>query len=155
MALPVMDRFSSPHYRWISRAKIFVLGVKYDACETCEIRTATDIRIGCCEREPSLSAGVNAAIASTARHHRPLLHRAGSATWKKTHAAAALRKTRSMAWCEAAARSGRRRGFDLRAFAAIQRQPLALDDLTERHFGCDGVANSQLASFCRETQFIP
>jgi hypothetical protein len=33
MALPVMNRFSSPHYRWISRAKIFVLGVKYDACE--------------------------------------------------------------------------------------------------------------------------
>jgi hypothetical protein len=26
----------------------------------------------------------------------------------------------------------------------IQRQPLALDDLMERHFGCDGVANSQV-----------
>jgi len=26
----------------------------------------------------------------------------------------------------------------------IQRQPLALDDLIEPHFGCDGVANSQV-----------
>ena len=33
MALPVTDRFGSPHYRWINRANLFVLTVKYDACE--------------------------------------------------------------------------------------------------------------------------
>jgi hypothetical protein len=62
MALPVTDRFRSPHDWWISRAKIFVLGVKYDACETCKIRTATDIRIGCYEREQALNAGFSTAM---------------------------------------------------------------------------------------------
>ena len=43
-----------------------------------------------------------------------------------------------------AARSGRRRDLTSEPLPPIQRQPLALDDLMERHFGCDGVANSQV-----------
>lgn len=145
MALPVMNRFSSPHYRWISRAKIFVLGVKYDACETCKIRTATDIRIGCCEREQALNAGVSAAVASTASHHRPLLHRRGrQSNMEKAHTAAALRKRDRWLGAKRAARSGRRRGLTSGPLPPIQRQPLARDDLMERRFGCDGVANSQV-----------
>ena len=117
MALPVMNRFSSPHYRWISRAKIFVLGVKYDACETCKIRTATDIRIGCCECEQALNAGVRAAVASTARHHRPLLHRRRrQRNMEKDRSGAS--QTRSLAWCEARCSVREAARLDLRAFAA-------------------------------------
>jgi hypothetical protein len=67
------------------------------------------------------------------------------ATWKKTHAAAALRKTRSMAWCEARCSEREAARLDLRAFAANP-APAAgpSDDLMERHSGCDDVANSQL-----------
>ena len=95
----------------------------------CKIRTATDIRIGCCEREQTLNAGVSAAVASTASHHRPLLHRRRrQSNMEKTHAATAFRKRNRWLGAKRAARS----------------QPLARDDLMERQFGCDGVANSQV-----------
>ena len=120
MALPVMDRFSSPHYRWISRAKIFVLGVKYDACETCKIRTATDMRIGCCEREQTRNAGVGAAVASLTRHHRPLLHRRRRQSNMEKDACrrSGASQTRSMAWCEVRWSEREAARLDLRAFAA-------------------------------------
>ena len=146
MALPVMDRFSSPHYRWISRAKIFVLGVKYDACETCKIRTATDIRIGCCEREQALNAGVSAAVASTASHHRPLLHRRGRQSNMEKDACRSGASQNAIDGLVRSALLGARGGVTLTSgpLPPIQRQPLALDDLMERHFGYDGVANSQV-----------
>ena len=145
MALPVMNRFSSPHYRWISRAKIFVLGVKYDACETCKIRTATDMRIGCCERDQTLNASASAAVASTARHHRPLLHRRAPA---EQHGKRRMPQRRFANAIDGLVRSAlvraERRGLTSGRSPPIQRQPLALDDLMERNFGCDGVANSQV-----------
>jgi hypothetical protein len=67
---------------------------------------------------------------------------AGSATWKKT--AAALRKHDHWPGAKRAARSGRRRGLTSGRLPPIQRQPLARDDLMQLHFGCDGVAASQI-----------
>jgi hypothetical protein len=69
---------------------------------------------------------------------------AGRATWKKAHTAAALRKRDRWLGAKRAARSGRRRGLTSGRLPPIQRQPLARDDLMERRFGCDGVADSQV-----------
>jgi hypothetical protein len=66
------------------------------------------------------------------------------ATWKKAHTAAALRKRDRWLGAKRAARSGRWRGLTSGPLPPIQRQPLARDDLMERRFGCDGVANSQV-----------
>jgi hypothetical protein len=94
------------------------------------------MRIGCCEREQTRNAGVGAAVASLTRHHRPLLHRRRRQSNMEKDACrrSGASQTRSMAWCEVRWSEREAARLDLRAF----------DDLMERHFGCDRVANSQV-----------
>jgi hypothetical protein len=69
---------------------------------------------------------------------------AGRATWKKAHTAAALQNAIDGLVRSAPLGAGGGAALTSGRLPPIQRQPLARDDLMERRFGCDGVADSQV-----------